>query len=179
MAATGDSAGAMMSQWLGFHSDLADPTNADPLKRQSTRLSVIGVPAAQRSMDLRAMAKIIGDEIWQHPSLSVLFGLPADPLHSERAYKLYDEASTESYLTKDDPPVWIYYDVPNIPLTLDTSMIQQMHHPSFGFYLKQKMDKLGVECVIRLRADYKDPDKPVQLQMNEELTQFFVMHFPE
>lgn len=40
-AATGGSAGAGISLWVGFHDDLADPSNADPVLRESTRLSVI------------------------------------------------------------------------------------------------------------------------------------------
>jgi hypothetical protein len=92
---------------------------------------------------------------------------------------MYEEASPDSYLSKDNPPVFIYYDVPNIPLTADTPKPQRMHHPVFGFYLKQRMDALGVECVIRLRAEYAGDKEAVQLAMNEELVQFFLKHFPK
>jgi acetyl esterase/lipase len=37
VAATGSSAGGMTSLWLAFHGDLADPKNADPVLRESTR----------------------------------------------------------------------------------------------------------------------------------------------
>jgi acetyl esterase/lipase len=39
IAATGGSAGAGLSLWLGFHDDLADPDSSDPVLRQSSRLS--------------------------------------------------------------------------------------------------------------------------------------------
>ena len=39
VGATGGSAGAGTSLWLGFHDDLADPKNDDPVLRQSTRLT--------------------------------------------------------------------------------------------------------------------------------------------
>jgi hypothetical protein len=41
--------------------------------------------------------------------------------------------------------------------------------------LKERMDKLGVECVLRLRPDYQDP--PVE--MNREMVAFFQRHFTE
>src|SRR5262249_34910459 len=39
IAATGGSAGAGMSLWIGCHDDLADPKSDDPVLRQSTRLT--------------------------------------------------------------------------------------------------------------------------------------------
>ena len=39
LGCTGGSAGAAASMWLAFHDDMADPDNADPVLRQSTRIS--------------------------------------------------------------------------------------------------------------------------------------------
>src|SRR5690606_26476408 len=39
VASTGQSAGAGISMWLGFHDDIADPDNADPVLRESTRIT--------------------------------------------------------------------------------------------------------------------------------------------
>src|SRR5215204_6057650 len=39
IGATGGSAGAGTSLWIGFHDDMADPKNGDPVLRESTRLS--------------------------------------------------------------------------------------------------------------------------------------------
>jgi acetyl esterase/lipase len=49
IAATGGSAGAGISLWLGFHNDLAAPKNADPVLRQSTRLCCMTVYNGQTS----------------------------------------------------------------------------------------------------------------------------------
>ncbi|MBX3440527.1 MAG: alpha/beta hydrolase, partial [Planctomycetaceae bacterium] len=49
IAATGGSAGAGISLWLGFHDDLADPDNADPVLRESTRLTCMAVTDGQSS----------------------------------------------------------------------------------------------------------------------------------
>jgi len=40
---------------------------------------------------------------------------------------------------------------------------------------KRSMDKAGVECVLRLKEDYKNP--PVE--MNREMLAFFLRHFPK
>ncbi len=43
IAACGNSAGAGIALWVGFHDDLGDSGNVNPVLRQSTRLSCIGV----------------------------------------------------------------------------------------------------------------------------------------
>src|SRR5437016_392376 len=47
VACTGGSAGAGISLWIGFHDDMSLPSSDDPVKRQSTRISVVGVNNAQ------------------------------------------------------------------------------------------------------------------------------------
>jgi len=47
IAATGGSAGAGISLWLGFHDDLADPDSDDPVLRELTRLTCMMVNGGQ------------------------------------------------------------------------------------------------------------------------------------
>ena len=58
IAATGGSAGAGISLWLGFHDDLADPNSEDPVLRQSTRLSCMAVYNGQTTYDPRFIRKL-------------------------------------------------------------------------------------------------------------------------
>jgi acetyl esterase len=58
IAATGMSAGAGISLWLGFHDDLADPNSPDPVLRQSTRLTCMAVYMAQTSHDPRFIREL-------------------------------------------------------------------------------------------------------------------------
>src|SRR4051794_21744920 len=53
VAATGSSAGARLSLWLGSHDDLPDPKSDDPVLRQSTRLTCMSVFNGQTSYDPR------------------------------------------------------------------------------------------------------------------------------
>jgi len=59
VAATGGSAGAGISLWLGFHKDLADPNNSDPVARESTRLTCIIPTSMQCTYDPRVIKTLI------------------------------------------------------------------------------------------------------------------------
>lgn len=50
VAAMGSSAGGLTSLWIGFHDDLADAKNPDPVLRESTRLSAMAVFSAQTTL---------------------------------------------------------------------------------------------------------------------------------
>ena len=94
IAACGNSAGAGISLWAGFHDDLADPRSADPVLRQSSRLACMGVVGAQTSYDPRFIKQTIGGRAHEHIALRPLFGIHSDAeADSPRIRKLYEEAS--------------------------------------------------------------------------------------
>ncbi len=169
-AATGGSAGAGISLWLGFHDDMADPKGDDPVKRQSTRLSAMGVLGAQTSYDPRVIAELIGEAAARHPALELFYGLKGEELRTERAYKLFTDASPITHLSADDPPVFLYYTDPKGPLPPDAKPGQGIHHPRFGTFLKERMDKLGIPCEIHHRDDYAGEPLP---QMYRQMMAFF------
>ena len=70
---------------------------------------------------------------------------------------MFDDASAITHLTKDDPPIVMYYNEPDAPLPADAKPGQGIHHPKFGHILKEKMDALGIECVYRHQDDGKQP----------------------
>src|SRR5262249_45805348 len=129
MAATGGSAGAGLSLWLGFHDDMADPKNADPVLRQSTRLTCMVVSDGQTSYDPRFIRTLFpGKDTYKHPALAKLFGVDLDKLDklSAEKYRLFEEVSPINHLTKDDPPVLLIYSRP-----LDIEITDQgigIHH---------------------------------------------------
>jgi acetyl esterase/lipase len=154
VACTGGSAGAGISLWIGFHDDMAQPSSDDPVKRQSTRLSVIGVTNAQVSYDPRFIAKLIDEPTGRHPALAKLFGVPEgqDVMKAADKFKLYDEGAPITHLNAGDPPVFLFY---NRELHLPPANLGEgIHSPRFGLYLKEKMDKLGIECIVRTPKDY-------------------------
>jgi acetyl esterase/lipase len=177
LACTGGSAGAGISLWLGFHDDLADPKNDDPVARQSTRLTCMGVLGAQSSYDPRVIKQWIGGRAHEHPALQPFYGLKDDELDSPRAHKLYEEASAISYVTADDPPAFMFYNEAKGPLPDDANPGEGIHHPNFGVELKKKLDLLKIECVLKHQDDYRAAKGPAQQQMYGEMVEFFQKYF--
>ena len=153
--ATGGSAGAGISLWLGFHDDLAKPSSSNPLERESTRLSAMAVRNAQSTYDPRTIARLIDDKTAHIEALQQLFDVKSgDPLHATEAFKRYEEGSAVTHLTKDDPPVFMEYAQNNTSMP-PSSPGNGIHHPRFGYFLKERMDKLGIECVVKVKSDYE------------------------
>jgi acetyl esterase len=176
VAATGGSAGAGMSLWLGFHDDLADPKSADPVARQSTRLTCMAVLGAQTSYDPRWIKANIGGRAHEHPALLPFYGLKPDELDTPKAHTMYEEASPMTYVSADDPPVFLYYNESKAPVPADAKPGVGIHHPKFGDALKAKLDPLGIECVVRHADDYKGKGN-VQELLHDEMVTFFKKHF--
>ncbi|MBC8875366.1 MAG: alpha/beta hydrolase fold domain-containing protein [Planctomycetes bacterium] len=149
MAATGGSAGAGISLWLGFHDDLADADNDDPVLRESTRLTCMAVYNGQTSYDPRFIRNLFpGTDTYQHPALAQLYDADLTKLDDlpQEKYKLFEEVSALPHLTKDDVPAALFY-----ASKMDTPITNQgigIHHPKFGKALKEEMDKLGIECEV-------------------------------
>lgn len=156
VAATGSSAGALTSLWIGFHDDLADPKNADPVLRESTRLSAMAVFSAQTTLVPEIVGPRVGAVTLKHSFYTGrFFGLKPADMATEKVKQMVKEASPLSHLTKDDPPVWAYYSVANKAQTDETTVSDAIHHPYFGVVLKEEMDKLKIECKLRHRDDGK------------------------
>ncbi|MBW3540876.1 MAG: alpha/beta hydrolase [Planctomycetes bacterium] len=149
IAATGGSAGAGLSLWLGFHDDLADPESPDSFLRESTRLTCMSVFNGQTSYDPRFIRELFPDtDVYKHSALAQLYGVDLDKLDDlpEEKYRLFEETAPITHLTKDDPPAMLSY-----ASEMDTPIRSQgigIHHPRFGKVLKEKMNGLGIECRV-------------------------------
>jgi len=153
MAATGSSAGAGLSLWLGFHDDLADAKSDDPVLRQSTRLTCMSVFNGQTSYDPRFIRDLFpGKDTYKHQRLAQLFDVDLDKLDAlpKEKYKLFELVSPINHLTKDDAPAQLIYAY-NLDVPIKNQSIG-IHHPKFGQVLKERMDKLGIECQVHARV---------------------------
>ena len=149
IALSGGSAGANIATWIALHDDLADPKSNDPIERLSTRVSCIIVYGGQTSNDPRYILKHIGGPKYVYPSYPAFYGIQSlDELDKPEIQKLVAEASAINHATKDDPPIFLMYggELSRTPLPENISVDISIHHPKFGLLLKEKLDKLGVEC---------------------------------
>lgn len=148
VALTGGSAGAVMSLWIAYRDDMAKPDSADPVERQSTRVSCVVPVAAPTNLDPAYIREKIGGNPIVHPSLYPLFGAENEAgLKSPDKQRLIREASPMTHVTKDDPPTFLLYtgNLSKTPLPANTEINTSIHHPQFGVLLKEKLDAAGVE----------------------------------
>jgi acetyl esterase/lipase len=153
IAATGSSAGAGLSLWLGFHDDLADAKSDDPVLRQSTRLTCMSVFNGQTSYDPRFIRDLFpGTDTYKHPRLAQLFDVDLDKLDAlpKEKYKLFELVSPIAHLSKDDAPAQLIY-ASNFDAPIKNQGVG-IHHPKFAQVLRERMDKLGIECLVHARV---------------------------
>ena len=156
IGATGNSAGGGISLWLAFHEDLADPNSKDPIARLSTRLSAAVVYETQTTYDPRKIMELFNTTHIDEP-LILFFGMrTAADVNDPNYHPLFFDASAINHLTMDDVPVMLYYSQADKPLKANTPGKEHIHHPRFGHLLKEKMDRLGIMCVLKLREDYRN-----------------------
>ncbi|HTM49125.1 MAG TPA: alpha/beta hydrolase [Bryobacteraceae bacterium] len=161
IGAHGGSAGAGTSLWLAFHDDLADPDNADPVLRESSRLAAAGATAPQASYDLERWPEILGVSIAQFSRgaefyLFYGFKSPAE-LTTPAGKRIRADVDMLGLISKDDPPVYVASSLPDTP---PKDRGHANHHPRHSMAIKKRCDEVGVEAVMKLGADGKEGDGP-------------------
>jgi acetyl esterase/lipase len=150
VALSGGSAGACSSLWLAFHDDLADPQSADPAARESTRVLCAAVAIAQTTLDPQQMKE------WTPNSV---YGGHAFGIAGTRGTKTFDvflakresllpwiaEYSPYALVTRDDPPVYLWY---GTPPALGKEQKDPTHTSNFGVKLQERCKEAGVNCEL-------------------------------
>jgi acetyl esterase/lipase len=167
IGATGASAGGGISLWLAFHEDMADQASKDPIARLSTRVSAAVVYETQTTYDPRKIMELFNTSRVDK-ALIQFFGMhTVADVNDPNYHPLFFDASAINHLTTDDVPVMLYYSQADKPLQANTSGKEHIHHPRFGHLLKEKMDRLGILCVLKLREDYRNsPGNIIQGSVN-------------
>jgi acetyl esterase/lipase len=146
IGATGGSAGGCSSLWLAFHDDLADPGSKDPVARQSTRLYCAAVNGAQTSLDPKELREWMPNYRYGAHA----FGLPNFQSlldNREKVLKWIKEYSPIEHVSKDDPPIGLFYGGdPNAKV--GDSPKDPTHSPILGIQLAEKLRSVGVDVVL-------------------------------
>jgi len=158
VAAAGASAGGGIALWLAFRDDMADPKNADPIARESTRLSCAYVVNAQSSYDPRFIKQHIKGDAYKCNELLQLFGIkaPEADTPTPQKAKLFEDASPINFIDANDPPVYFIYTYRN-EMPEDPGITHGIHHPKFGLLVKEKLEKFKTECIVYWEGHYKGP----------------------
>jgi acetyl esterase/lipase len=158
-AATGFSAGATTSLWLALHDDLADPKAADPVLRESTRLSGVLIRGVQSSIDPLTIRKWGIAGAIKHSMICRAAGFRSNKdmdANYESKKDLYKEFSPITHASKDDPPVRIEASSP-----LDRKS-DYIHHTRFAYEFKKVADQVGLSCDLVLAKQDRSLVPPVK-----------------
>jgi len=151
---SGSSAGAVISLWIGFHDDLADPMSADPVARHSTRVTCIAPINGPTNLDPVWIRSNLGGPPHAHPSMPKLFGASETLQEPEFRARL---AATNpwDFVSAEDPPVLLLYNgMPEaLPLPETVTSGHLIHHPAFGEALVSRLKELGIPHQLRTGAD--------------------------
>lgn len=150
IGAAGGSAGACSSLWLAFHDDLADPSSADPVARESSRLWCAAVNGAQTSLDPKQMKEWTPNSRYGGHAFGL--GKFASFLAGrDTILPWIAEYSPYALVTKDDPPVYLIY---SRPPALGQDEKDPTHTANFGVKLQEHCERIGVS------AELVYPDAP-------------------
>ncbi|MBA4064290.1 MAG: lipase [Isosphaera sp.] len=151
VGATGGSAGGCSSLWLAFHDDLADPKSADPVARESTRLYCAAVNGAQVSLDPKETREWLPNYTYGAHA----FGLKSLDEVEQGRDKLaawIKEYSPITHVTKDDPPIGLYYTGVKGAKVGETHP-DPTHSPILGLKLAEKLKAAGIDVVFHSNTE--------------------------
>jgi len=152
IASFGGSAGAGTSLWLAFHDDLADPDNADPVLRESTRLCVVGAIVPQATYDFSRWPKALrGPQFtwWfsQWFVSPVCYHLRVKKTNAAELRQVRADLDMLAWIDPEDPPVFIRSSGKESRLNFDF-----LHHPWHARALEAACKAGQVPCI----AIYRD-----------------------
>ena len=111
---SGGSAGGCSSLLVALHDDVANPESDDPVERFSSRVSGALVAGAQTTMNPFVIKEKIGEKTFDNPMPYKPFGSETIEEHMknwDKHKELVLKCSPLTHLTKDDPPLHLYYNV--------------------------------------------------------------------
>jgi len=154
IGASGGSAGACSSLYLAFHDDMADPKSSDPIARESTRLWCAAVSGAQTSLDPKQLKEWTPNSRYGGHAFGFM-----DPNERktrdtrfaeflekrESVLKWIKMYSPYEWVSKDDPPVYLYYS--SAP-AIGQEQKDPTHTSNYGVKLQEHCREIGDECEL-------------------------------
>lgn len=173
IACSGGSAGAGTSLWLAFSDEMADPESADPVLRESTRLTCAGAFATQSTYDILQWDEILQIPLTKKPEhiriIASAFGFPPDVnrnLYQETIIR--KELDFLGKMNRNATPFFVFNKQKGgFPTTQD----ELNHHPLHAKALKEKAENTGAEAIIYA------PEIGIADPSGKDLVSFFLEKF--
>jgi acetyl esterase/lipase len=163
IGATGASAGACTSLWLALHNDLAEADSADPIARQSSRLTCAAVVDAQSSLDPKELRQWMPNAIYGGAAFGFAAAGRDRPAefellikHRDRVLPWIKEYSPIELISQDDPPIFLDYPRQTTPPILGQAERDPTHSAIHGLQLADKLQAAGVEAIVSFPG-HEDP----------------------
>jgi len=152
IAPSGGSAGACSSLWLAFHNDLADPTSADPIARESTRVFCAAVAIPQTTLDPQQMKEWTPNSNYGGHA----FGFRGDKAKKLSAFDNFlanrdrilpwiAEYSPYALVSAGDPPIYLHF---TTRPSLGQPQKDPTHTSNFGVKLQERCKQMNVSCEL-------------------------------
>lgn len=152
IGAYGVSSGATLALWLAFHDDLANPSAADPVLRESSRLQAVAAHMPQFTYDVLQWSEALGvphDKYF--PDVAQFYGFDADAdLRSEEARSVRSSLDVRSFISPGDPPVYLFSPQRG---GRPEDRLRYLNHPVHARLLKSRCDAVGVKAVLYTPGD--------------------------
>lgn len=168
VGATGGSAGGCSSLWLAFHDDMADPKSADPVRRESTRLHCAAVNGAQVTLDPKEVRGWMPGYTYGAHAFGMK-NLDEVEANREKLAPWIKEYSPITHVTKDDPPVGLYYGTGKTKGNDGKERDDYTHSPVLGQKLAEKLKATGVEVTFHSTAEPNAKLPTIQAYLIEHL----------
>ena len=167
VGATGGSAGACSSLWLAFHNEMAQADDADPIARESTRLTCAAVNGAQTSLDPKQLREWMpnmkygghafgfrqGGANGRDSAFQVFYD------HRDEVLPWIKEYSPHEHAGPDDPPVFLDYPSQKKPAVLGEEQTDPTHSAVMAIPLVEKLHASGDEAHL-MYPGHPDPEYP-------------------
>ena len=177
----GGSAGAGTALWIGFNDEMADPSNEDPVLRQTTRVKALIAIATQATYDIGKWTTVVfeeyrlnllelADALGLAQALLDFYGITdVDDFESPEILEYRARVDMLDLMDAEDPPFYVdnFLEPAAPPLTPDLAF----HHANHALVLSDRADELGIENVAYMKAlGIEDPS-------GEDSMDFALRHF--
>jgi len=168
IASYGSSAGAGTSLWLATHDDLADPKSADPVLRESSRISAAGCLNSQATYDLREWDRVIfpfkpewlkGEAEGEVEGPQFYHFKSEADYDTEQGKRIRADCHMLGLLTADDPPIYLSCSLPDGE---PTSRGHLLHHPRHTQVIERRCRELGIPVVAVYTEKMNKHDRAVE-----------------